>query len=98
MQKELIVNYIDLVSIRSLLEIAMAKNDEDILDIVGMSFEEGSNLDSLVYSMDQTDPMIAFTIWTDHYVYFPVCASGIKWVQSVPRDPCFMNTLVETPH
>ena len=28
-----------------------------------------------------------FTLWTHHYVYFPVCYDGAEWVGSVSRDP-----------
>lgn len=29
----------------------------------------------------------AFTIWTKHRVYFPVCYDGSEWVGSVSRHP-----------
>ena len=28
-----------------------------------------------------------FTIWTQHYVYFPAVYDGMEWVASVSRDP-----------
>ena len=29
----------------------------------------------------------AFTLWTDRFVYFPVCYDGSEWCGSVPRNP-----------
>lgn len=28
-----------------------------------------------------------FTLWTDNYVYFPVCYDGAEWVGAVLRNP-----------
>jgi hypothetical protein len=30
-----------------------------------------------------------FTLWTQNYVYFPVCYAGAEWCDSVPRNPGF---------
>lgn len=29
-----------------------------------------------------------FTLWTENYVYFPICYDGAEWVGSAPRHPC----------
>lgn len=29
----------------------------------------------------------SFTVWTDHYVYFPAVYDGKEWVASVSRNP-----------
>jgi hypothetical protein len=28
-----------------------------------------------------------FTVWTENYVYFPICYDGAEWVGSVARNP-----------
>jgi hypothetical protein len=28
-----------------------------------------------------------FTIWTTHYIYFPVCYDGAEWADSISRNP-----------
>ena len=52
---------------------------EEEMDIVfddGFGLEEG----------------LAFTAWTDDYVYFPLCYDGSEWVGSVPRNPKLVST------
>ena len=29
----------------------------------------------------------SFTVWTNHYVYFPAVYDGLEWVASVSRNP-----------
>lgn len=53
---------------------------EEEMDIVfddGFGIEEG----------------LAFTAWTDDYVYFPLCYDGSEWVGSVPRNPNGVSTM-----
>jgi len=33
-----------------------------------------------------------FTLWTKHFVYFPICYDELKWCGSVPRNPCDIAT------
>ena len=37
---------------------------------------------------------IPFVLWTEKWVYFPVCYDGGEWVGSVPRD--YISTRTET--
>ena len=30
-----------------------------------------------------------FIVWTERYVYFPICYDGAEWVESVPRNPMY---------
>ena len=31
---------------------------------------------------------VAFTAWSENYVYFPINYDGAEWVGHAPRNPC----------
>lgn len=66
----------------------MMESNMDLCDYVCTLSEE--ELD-LVFGLEGG---LAFTAWTDDYVYFPSCYDGgSEWVDSVSRNPNGVSTM-----
>lgn len=74
---------------RELIKVEMKRNKDTWTKLVHVT---GADLDREFddgYGGIEGEP---FTLWTEKYVYFPVCYDGAEWVGSVRRDPCSEET------
>jgi hypothetical protein len=92
-------------SVGELIEIAMERNNDNMgrmecIAADGVDYRDlravGDFLQTPVYTMDKATPHVAFTLWTEDYVYFPLVNDmGVKWVSSVCRNPANVPVLLE---
>lgn len=69
----------------------MKDNNDDWSFLVGCTLSN-DGLDIVFdrsYGCEEGEP---FTLWTQNFVYFPVCYDGAEWCGSVPRNPCLTKT------
>ena len=70
------------------IEKVMRQNGDDMANVEAFAPESGDWLD-----WDFDDGFggtngVQFLVWTERYVYFPVCYDGAEWAGAVPRHPC----------
>lgn len=66
---------------------AMNRNKDVWDNVVHCTLSE-SDLDTEFYGGRGGTNGKPFTLWTEKYVYFPVCYDGSEWAGSAPRHPC----------
>ena len=71
---------------KELIAECMDENGEEIEDIISNTMTEEEMLVEFDDGCGVTEG-ITFTVWTNNYVYFPVCYDGSEWVGSVARNP-----------
>lgn len=71
---------------RKLISIEMEENKDSWEKLVCVS-PENLDFDKIFNESWGTINGDPFTMWTEHYVYFPVSYDGAEWVSSVPRNP-----------
>jgi hypothetical protein len=71
---------------RTELQNALETNSEIWNDIISIEIEDGG-LDKEFDDSYGTEHGCPFTVWTSHYVYFPICYDGSEWVGCAPRFP-----------
>ena len=74
---------------RELIKVEMKRNKDTWTKLVHVT---DSDLDREFYDGYGAVDGEPFTLWTEKYVYFPVCYDGAEWVGSVRRDPCAKRT------
>lgn len=71
---------------------------ERIKDFITKAFEKsGDTLEDIIKFSIKKNPEDmdeSFCVWTEKFVYFPVCYDGDEWAGFVPRNPDmkFMTT------
>jgi hypothetical protein len=65
----------------------MFKDESDSWDKVVLCTLSDDELDREFDDGYGGEEGLPFTIWTEEYVYFPVCYDGSEWVGRVPRNP-----------
>lgn len=70
-----------------LISEAMECRGEDWGDVVAHTFTDGQQHVRFDSSWGSPEGC-PFTVWTQKWVYFPVCYDGEESVSSAPRDPC----------
>ncbi len=65
---------------------ALAENKEGWGDVEANTMT-ASDMDTEFYSGYGGSEGCAFTVWTKHFVYFPVVYDGSEWVGCVSRNP-----------
>jgi len=71
---------------RTLLIKELATNGETIADIVSNTMDDQA-MDTTFDGGFGGKEGCEFTVWTNNFVYFPVCYDGAEWVGSAPRNP-----------
>ena len=71
---------------RNMLTRAMRERGES-LDCVESSTMSEADMDVMFDSGYGGSEGCAFTVWTEHSVYFPVVYDGAEWVEGVSRHP-----------
>jgi hypothetical protein len=77
----------ELTTWRKLILDAMEANGESWLDVMSEAVGVGDSLDDSFDNGYGGEEGCSFTVWTEDYVYFPICYDGAEWCGSAPRNP-----------
>jgi len=76
-----------MVTWRELIAEAMELNGETWDDVDSIALEPGDSLDVEFDNGYGGEEGCKFTVWTENYVYFPLCYDGSEWCGSASRNP-----------